>query len=142
MLGWFSAYSRSCCCLVYTAAHNFLLLDMCSACSRKTATVVRCVQQENSYCCQVCTAAHPSQNPVYLFDSLFTRIAVSVHLSILLSTCFHRSASQYLRQSVFCHIGLMMVTDKAYTLPFPSVEFYICWPVVLIYHFLFRFTTK
>ena len=56
VLRWFSAHSYNCCCHVYTAAHHVLLSDMYSACSRITATVVGCVQQENSYCCQMGTA--------------------------------------------------------------------------------------
>ena len=130
---------NSCCCQMCTAGKQ---LRLSGVYSRKTTAVVGCVQQESSCCCQMCTAAHPSQNPVYFSDSLFTCIAVSVHLSIRLSTCFYRSASQYLRQSLFYHIGLMKVIDKAYTLSVLSVEFYICWLVVFIYHFPFRFATK
>jgi hypothetical protein len=40
-------------CTVHAAGKQLLLSDVYS---RKTATVVRCVQQDNSYCFQVCTA--------------------------------------------------------------------------------------
>jgi hypothetical protein len=54
VLRWFSVHSYSCCCHVYTAAHHVLLSDMYSSCSRKTAAVVGCVQQENSCYCRMC----------------------------------------------------------------------------------------
>jgi hypothetical protein len=41
-------------CTVHAAGQQLLLSDVYSACSRKTAAVVGCVQQENSYYCRMC----------------------------------------------------------------------------------------